>query len=185
MKHLLPSALLLLVAACAGPKVARDVASPGSPQPAALHPYLERLVGDWTIEHGMTMGPDEERLTMTSRETVRAMGPWIVSALTSDGPMGHIEARLSLAEDASRTGTFVGTWIDTSSSYVWVYRGWLDAAGTTLTLEAQGPDFEDPSLTRLYRDATEFTDENHRVLRSSMQQDGAWVEFMRGEARRR
>jgi hypothetical protein len=122
---------------------------------------------------------------MTSRESVRAMGPWIVSELESDGPMGHMEALLSLAEDASRPGAFVGTWVDTSSSYVWVYRGWLDEAGTTLTLEAEGPAFEDPSLTRLYRDATEFTDENHRVMRSTMQMDGEWVEFMRGEARRR
>ena len=176
MRHLL--ALCLLLASCIATtaEAPRELARP--------HPFLERLVGDWTLEHDMTTGPEEEGLTMTSHESVRAMGPWIVSELTSDGPMGHIEALLSLAEDEAEPGVFVGTWIDTSSSQVWVYRGWLDAAGTTLTLEAEGPAFEDPSITRLYRDATELMDDDHRELRSSMQVDGEWVEFMRGKATR-
>ena len=34
---------------------------------------------------------------------------------------------------------FVGIWIDSTSSYLWRYRGWLDEAGTQPAKHAQAP----------------------------------------------
>jgi len=184
MKHLLAFALLL--ASCAAPsqEQPREMAIPDPARPVAPHPFLEQLVGDWSIEHRMAMGPEEERLTMHARESVRAMGPWIVSTIVSDGPMGHIEANLALAEDPDAPGEFHGTWVDSTAGTLWIYRGWLDDTGTMLTLEAEGPAFDDPTKTALYRDVTELLGDGHRALRSSVRMDGEWVAFVEGEARR-
>ena len=65
---------------------------------------------------------------------------------------------------------------------MWTYIGTLDAAGTTLTLEAVGPAFDDPTKTTNYRDVLTLVGRDRKTLTSSAQgPDGAWVEFMRAE----
>jgi hypothetical protein len=63
---------------------------------------------------------------------------------------------------------------------MWQYEGTLDASGKVLTLETEGPDFENPQKTTRFRDVLEFHDTDHKALRSLMQApDGTWTEFLR------
>jgi len=83
------------------------------------------------------------------------------------------------------TDRFRGTWIDSTAPLLWIYDGELDEAGTTLSLESQGPDFQDPTKTRRYRDATTLVAPGHRRSTSSMRNDdGTWSVYMTAEARR-
>ncbi|MEZ6015451.1 MAG: DUF1579 domain-containing protein [Planctomycetota bacterium] len=184
MKELI--ALLLLVSCSAtganSGAATADAASLGAPPSAELHPYLQRLVGDWSIHSEVTAGTDGSVIKMDASESVEAMGPWIVSRIRSGGESGGFEARLAFAYDASAEG-FVGFWVDSSSSRMWTYRCWLDSSGSVLTAEAEGPAFDDPSRLALFQDITEFDGADRRLLRSRMQRaDGEWTDFSSGVA---
>jgi hypothetical protein len=82
---------------------------------------------------------------------------------------------------------FVGTFIGSMMTYLWVYEGSLDAAGKVLTLDAEGPSFA-PGAQGMakYKDAIEFLTDDHRTLTSRMLgPDGQWQEFMTAHYRRR
>jgi hypothetical protein len=80
---------------------------------------------------------------------------------------------------------FVGTWVGSMMSFLWVYDGSLDPAGRTLTLNAEGPDFSTPGKTAKYQDIIEFVSDDHRVLRSqTLGDDGTWHPFMEAHYRR-
>jgi len=67
----------------------------------------------------------------------------------------------------------------------WVYKGWIEPDGRTLTLEAEGPDFTDPTKTAIYRDAITFVDEDTRRFTASVRQpDGSFHTFMTSEMQR-
>ena len=72
-------------------------------------------------------------------------------------------------------------------STLWVYSdGSLDEAGTTLTLHADGPDFEVKGRTAKYRDVIEFKSDDHRTLSAwVLGKDGQWTSFMTTHYRRR
>ncbi|QDV09729.1 hypothetical protein Poly30_52880 [Planctomycetes bacterium Poly30] len=194
MKKLLP---LLLLASCSATGPANGTAAgdradqataassfAAMPPTADLHPYLQRLLGDWRIRSEVGGGSDGATMVMESTESVEAMGPWIVSRIRAGGEPGDFEARLALAYDAE-TDDIVGFWVDSSSSHMWNYRCWLDEGGSTLTAEAEGPAFDDPSRVTRFQDITEFDGSGRRLLRSRMLgADGEWVEFSSGVAER-
>ena len=68
---------------------------------------------------------------------------------------------------------------------MWSYVGHLDASKRVLTLEAEGPSFEDPSKTAKYRDQIELVGSDlKRTTSSVLGGDGNWTTFMTVEARR-
>lgn len=128
------------------------------------------------------MGSDQPPVKLESVERVRPIGAlWVLSegsAQMNDQPFTSL---LTLGYDPAQ-GCFVGTWVDTMQTHLWSYRGTLDRERNTLTLEARGPGFDDPSQSALYRDVIEVVDRDHKRLISSVQgHDGAWTEFMRAE----
>jgi len=155
--------------------------------PRDEHRFLQRLVGDWVVT--ATTGHaeyDPSKPDTRWTETVRPVGDlWVVGE--SAGPMpdgSRATMVITLGFDAA-LGHYVGTWIGSMMDRLWVYRGWVEPDGRTLTLEAEGPDFDDPAKTAVYRDVIAFVDDDHRRFSGSVRRpDGSFQTFMTHDYRR-
>lgn len=164
---------------------ADDAPQTPAPEPEPEHAWLQQLVGEWDIENEIVPAPGQPAMKCQGHESVRAVGGfWIVSHLSSSAGGESMQAVLTLGYDPA-TKRYVGTWIDSSNSFLWKYDGALDAERKVLTLEAEGPNPMDHFKTARFRDITEFKSPDERVLRSQIQQaNGEWVTFVTGVARR-
>lgn len=157
------------------------------PKPEKEHQWLQRLVGDWTYEMEAMMGPDQPSEKASGNESVRSVGGlWTVGEGSCPGPDGSpAQTIMTLGYDPQKK-QFVGTFVASMMTHMWVYRGELDAEGRTLHLEAEGPSFTEPGAMEVYRDSMEFVSDDHRILRSAMRgEDGAWTTFMTAHYRRK
>ncbi|MDG3007734.1 DUF1579 domain-containing protein [Paludisphaera mucosa] len=146
--------------------------------PQKEHRWLDRLVGDWTFEgECAAMGPGQPPMKYVGVETVRSLGGlWTVGEGENEMPEGGVgKSVMTLGYDpASRC--YVGTFIASMMTHLWIYNGSLE--GDVLELDAEGPGFTGEGA-RKYRDSIEFTDDDHRTLKShALGDDGAWQLFM-------
>lgn len=149
------------------------------PEPRDEHRWLQRLLGEWTSEADAGE-PGDETKKSRGTESVRALGElWVLAEGQGEMPGGGAAQMLmTLGYDPDK-GKFVGTWVGSMMTNMWVYEGSLDPSGSKLTLETQGPDFGGTGKMAPYRDAIEFLTEDHRTLTSSSQgEDGQWATFM-------
>lgn len=149
-------------------------------QPTDQHRWLQQLVGEWTSEADCIMGPDQPAQTMRGRETVRSLGGlWVIGEGTGEMPDGDTGlTMLTLGFDPAR-GRFVGSFIGSMMTMMWLYDGGLEADGRTLTLDAEGPDFSTPGRVAKYQDIIGLTGPDSRSLTSRMQMaDGGWQPVM-------
>ncbi|WP_439599364.1 DUF1579 domain-containing protein [Falsiroseomonas sp.] len=154
--------------------------------PTAEHRWLQRLAGVWTSEANCVMGPDQPAVTMRGRETVRMLGDvWMIGEGTGEMPDGDTgRTVMTLGFDPAK-GRFVGSFIGSMMTMMWLYDGALDAAGRVLTLQAEGPDMGTPGRIALYHDIIEMLDDGTRSLTSRMQDaDGQWQPVMSAHYRR-
>jgi hypothetical protein len=80
---------------------------------------------------------------------------------------------------------FVGSFIGSMMTNLWIYDGELDAATNTLSLDTEGPSFSGDGTMAKYRDVVELKSDDHRILRSSvLGGDGTWTQFMTAHYRR-
>jgi hypothetical protein len=117
---------------------------------------------------------------------VRAIGGlWVVGEGSGEMPGGGTATNIiTLGYDIAK-GRFVGSFITSVMPMMWIYEGTLDAAGTVLTLDCDGPDFSDPTKTVKYQDIVELTADGHRSLSSRVRTpDGGWMPIMRADYRR-
>ncbi len=169
---------VLLTASCQSTKT-----NPPLPhEPAATtaeHQWLQQLVGTWKVDTEMSMGPDQPPMKMESTENVRSLGGlWVVAEGSANMDGARFASVMTVGYDPTKQH-FVGTWVDTMQTHLWTYRGSLDESRTKLTLEAEGPSFEDPNTLTTYRDQVELVDANHKRLTSSVKNaDGTWTQFM-------
>lgn len=150
------------------------------------HEWLRRLVGQWRAEGSAEMGEGQPAETWKGEETMRAIGDvWVQGEGRGETPGGGTSTtQMTLGYDPARK-RFVGTFLGSMMTHLWVYEGQLDAAGKVLTLDTVGPDFTDPTKMQKYQDIIELVSPDHRVLRSQVQQaDGTWMPFMRADYRR-
>ena len=155
--------------------------------PQKEHAWLQQLVGEWTSEAEATMEPGKPPETFRGTESVRSLGGlWMLAEGQGDMPGGGTATTLmTLGYDPS-TKRYVGTWIGSMMTHLWVYDGALDAAERALALEAEGPHMTDQARMTKYRDVIEFKSTDHRVLTSHvLGDDGQWHEFMTANYRRR
>ncbi|MGE3270063.1 MAG: DUF1579 domain-containing protein [Chloroflexota bacterium] len=154
--------------------------------PQKEHAWLERMVGEWEFEHEAVMGPDQPTMKTKGTERVYSLGGlWVIGESTCQMPDGdNSEMRITLGYDPLKQ-KFVGSWYGTMMTSFWVYEGTLDADERVLTLEADGPAFNDPTATAKYRDIVTLVSDDHRMLTSQVQgEDGVWQQFMEGHYRR-
>lgn len=155
------------------------------PDPKAEHRWLQRMLGEWTVEGSCAMGPDQPEETSTGQETMRALGDlWILGESRGEIPGGGGEARnlITLGYDPLK-GRFVGSFVSSVMSHLWAYEGRLE--GDVLTLDCEGPDFADPTKIIPYQDIMEIVSDDHRILRSRMKgPDGEWRQIMQTQYRR-
>jgi hypothetical protein len=174
-------ALALLLALAASP-----VQEMPQSQKVDQHAWLQQLVGEWTATAEATMAPGAEPMKMESTESVRSIGGlWIVAEGKGDLAGTPVTTLLTLGYDPDKK-TFVGTWIDSMQTHLWTYTGTLDDAKKVLTLEAEGPSFDDPTKTAKYRDVITLESPDVKKLASSMLgADGKWTTFLKAEYRRK
>jgi hypothetical protein len=147
------------------------------PEPQAGHKWLEQLVGDWTYESDCVMGPDQT-VKGSGSESVKSLGGfWVLGDGTNEMPGGTpMKSVLTLGFD---NGRFVGTFVASCMTHMWLYNGTLDESGRVLTLDCEGPNFTDPTKTAKFQDVHELLPDGRRRLTSRYQtDDGQWVQFM-------
>ena len=155
--------------------------------PVKQHTWLRKFLGEWTSECTAMCGPEGSAQTTTGTESVRTLGDvWIIGEGRGEMPGGG-EAQMvrTLGYDPSRE-RFVGTWIGSMMTHLWIYNGQLDAAGKVLTLHCEGPNFEKPGAMCRYRDVHEIISDNERTLTAFVQgEDGSWTQIMTATYRRK
>lgn len=154
-------------------------------KPQKEHQWLQILVGEWTLEdEKMTEGQGGYWI-----ESVRSLhGVWILAEGNGEMPGGGAATTvMTLGYDPQR-GRFVGTWIGSMMTHLWIYDGELDEAGKILTLNSEGPDMspEGKGAMLKYRDVIELKSDDHRTLTSHVQgENGEWRHFMTATYRRK
>ncbi|MGV3614087.1 MAG: DUF1579 domain-containing protein [Fimbriimonas sp.] len=153
----------------------------GGTKPTEHHAWLNKLVGEWTTESEMVMGPDQPAMTSKGKETVVNLGGlWAFGEGTAEMPDGNtMEYKSGLGYDVSFK-QYKGFWLASMSSHLWKYDCELSEDGTKMTMNCVGPDMQKDGETANYRDVIEILDENTRTLTSSGQgENGEWTQFMK------
>jgi hypothetical protein len=157
-------------------------------EPQTEHRWLEALVGEWTFETEPCAVPEQDQpAKFAGSESVRSLGGlWIVGQGAGEMPGGGAaNTMITLGFDPDRK-RFVGTWVGSMMTNMWVYEGELDPSGKVLTLSTTGPAFDGSGATSKYQDVITVKDADHRTLTSRVQgEDGKWTDFMTAHYRRR
>lgn len=155
-------------------------------EPQPEHTWLQKLVGTWSYEHECVMEPGQPPTKFAGTEVVRSIGGiWTVGegqgAMPGGGPTTTL---MTLGYDPQKK-RFVGTFLGSMMTHLWIYEGSLDAGGKALTLDTEGPDMSSPGRMAKYQDVIEFKSDDHRTLTSRFEGvDGQWQEFMTAHYRR-
>lgn len=159
---------------------------PMQAQPLKQHQWLQQLVGEWTYDIEAVMGPDQPTEISTGTERVRSLdGLWVIAEGQSQMPNGCAATTMMTLGYDPQTQRYVGTWIGSMMTYLWVYDGEMDAAERVLTLTAQGPAMIGDGTMATYRDVIEIKSADQRVLTSHiLGDDGTWHQFMTATYRR-
>ncbi|MDQ3564861.1 MAG: DUF1579 domain-containing protein [Pseudomonadota bacterium] len=155
-------------------------------EPQKEHQWLQKLVGEWTFESDCGMGPGKPPEKFKGTESVRSLGGlWILAEGQGEMPGGGaMTTMLTLGYDP-QTKRYVGTFVASMMTHLWVYDGALDAAERVLTLDTEGPDMAAEGKMAKYKDVIEWKSDDHRVLTSHMLgDDGKWHGFMTANYRK-
>ena len=156
-------------------------------KPERQHRWLERLVGEWMFETDVPAQAGQPASKSTGSESVRSIGGlWIQAEGHGEMPGGGpATSVMTLGYDLQKK-RFVGSWIGSMMTFMWVYDGELDAAERVLTLTSEGPSMSGDGTMSSYQDVIEFTSNDHRTLTSRVRTpDGTWQHFMTVDYRRK
>jgi len=155
-------------------------------EPQEQHRWLEKLVGEWTFESEGICNPGEPPFKSQGVERVRSLGGlWVIGEGEGEMPGGGTGRMIITLGYDPKKGRFVGTFVGSMMTHLWIYDGTLDPGGRVLTLNAEGPTMSGDGMAR-YQDIVEMKSDDHRVLTSRVQgADGKWTEFMTAHYRRK
>jgi hypothetical protein len=195
MKKMPTAGLMLMVTLTALSAVAQDrpSADKSSSGDASQHSeWHMQLVGDWEIA-GMKIDGSEISVAETAdakpigTEKFESFGStWVTAEGLFVAPGGfEMKYKMTVGFDPAKK-KFVGSWICDQMPDLWVYEGSVDEAGTTLTLEAEGPNPSAGGKLAKFRDCIEMKDKDNRIHRSMIQgEDGNWTTFATAHYRRK
>ncbi len=148
--------------------------------PQKEHAWLQQFVGEWTYEHEALMGPDQPPMKATGTESVRSLGGlWVLAEGQGEMPGGGTASMVMTLGYDPQKQRYVGTWIGSMMTHLWVFEGELDADERVLTLNAEAPSMASEGKMTQYKDVTEFKSDDHQVLTSHILSDnGNWQQFM-------
>jgi Protein of unknown function (DUF1579) len=148
-------------------------------EPQKQHQWLDKFIGEWTSETEYSMEPNEETSKSTGTEVVRSIGGvWIVAEGVGDLPDGGMGTTMMTLGFDPQIDRFIGTFIGSMMTHLWLYNGSLDATGKVLVLDTEGPNFAQTVMAK-YQDIIEFVSDDHRVMKSQiLMEDGKWNHFM-------
>lgn len=160
--------------------------TPMKAEPQKEHQWLHRLVGEWTYEAEAPSQPGPAA-KVTGTESLRSLGGlWILAEGQGEMPGGGAATTLmTLGYDPDKK-RFVGTWIGSMMTHLWIYDGELDAAQRVLTLNSEGPSVTGDGKMSNYQDVIEFKSDDHRTLAARvLGADGKWQQIMAADYRRK
>lgn len=156
-------------------------------EPQKEHEWLQKLVGEWTYDSECSVEPGKPPEKFSGSESVRSLGGlWILCEGRGEMPGGGLATTLmTLGYDPNRK-QYVGTWVGSMMTHLWIYEGLLDAEEKVLTLSAEGPNCMNEGKTAKYRDVIAVKSPDHRVLTPLMLgDDGEWRPLMTANYRRK
>lgn len=155
-------------------------------EPQAEHHWLHKLVGEWTYETEVLLEPGNSPEKCKGTESVRSLGGlWILAEGHGEMPGGGAATMLLTLGYDPQKKRYLGTWVGSMMTHLWVYDGALDAEEKTLTLDSEGPDMSVEGKMAKYRDVIEFKSDDQRTLTSHMlDADGKWHVIMTASYRR-
>jgi hypothetical protein len=151
-----------------------------NPEPQSEHRWLQKLVGEWTYESEALMDPNQPPERSAGTEIVRSLGEvWILAEGQGEMPgCGSATTLMTIGYDLQKQ-RYVGTWIGSMMTHLWIYDGELNAAENVLTLNNKGPSMSGDEKLATYKDVIELKDDNHRVMTSHrLDENGQWHQFM-------
>lgn len=156
-------------------------------EPQQQHHWLEKFVGEWTYEGEAAMEPGQPAMKFSGTESARSIGGlWTVAESKGEMPDGGTATMIITLGYDTLKKRYVGTWVGSMMTYMWVYEGSLDTTGKILTLDSVGPSTAVPGTMTRSQDIIEFVDDNYRVLRSQLLgDDGQWHQVMEAHYRRK
>ncbi len=183
MKKTLLHSLILCLLVLAGESIGQE--PKGLPGPTQQHAWLDKFVGNWKTQSKATMGPDQPPMECSGTLSSRKLGGfWVMNEMKGNWAGAPMIGIQMIGYDESKE-KYVGTWMDSMTAYMWRYEGTVDQSGSVLTLEADGPNFVDQGKLTKFEDIYKFTSDDEMVMTSRMLgNDGKWVTFMSGTAKR-
>ena len=101
-----------------------------------------------------------------------------------DSPDGDVWRTVLTIGYDPRQKRYVGTFVGSMMTHLWLYSGQVDDSGQRLTLDTEGPNLEGDSLAK-YQDIFEIVDNDHWLLSSQLlDDDGRWQQFNTARHRR-
>ena len=93
-------------------------------EPQQEHQWLQKLVGGWKYESEAVEGQDQPSEKMTGTERVRSLGRyWVVAVGQGSMPGGDVGTTMMTVGYDPQKQRYVGTYIGSMMSYLWVYDG--------------------------------------------------------------
>lgn len=175
---------LLACTFVAGQTTAQEVPKPA---PATKESeWLKPFVGEWDVEMESVAFPGSPAMKCKGTFSARAIGnQWVVADSVANPAGIKVVAVLTVGYDPAKK-KYVGSWVDSMQTNMWIYEGTVSEDGKTISLLADGPGFADPAKTAKYKDAWEFKSKDHIVLTASVQgDDGKWTSFMTSNYKRK
>ena len=160
---------------------------PMKAEPQKEHQWLEKLVGEWTYEAEAAMGPGKPVEKFNGTESVRSIGGlWFVADGRGKTPSGDQATTVMTLGFNPQKEKYVGTWIGSMMTHMWVYEGELDDVERSLALDTEGPSMTEEGKLAKYRETIEFKNDDHRVFTSRvLGDDGTWQQLMSANYKRK